>query len=67
MGQLTAVFEHTGEWWIAYIEELPGVNTQGRTLEEARAKLQEAAQLVLGTNRELAREASEGKDVIREP
>jgi predicted RNase H-like HicB family nuclease len=61
-------FEHTGEWWVASIEELPGVNTQGRTLEEARENLQEATQLILlDTNRELARQASEGKDVIREP
>lgn len=43
------------------------MNTPGRTLGEARENLQEAAQLVLGTNRGLAREASEGKDVIREP
>lgn len=66
MGTLTAVFEQTDRWWIAYIEEVPGVNTQGATLEEARENLREALQLVLATNREIAREASAGRTVIRE-
>ena len=51
----TAVFERDGDWWIGYVEELPGANTQGRTLEEARLNLGEAVQLVLAANRELAR------------
>jgi predicted RNase H-like HicB family nuclease len=68
MNQLTAVFEQRPSgWWIAYIEEVPGVNTQGETLEEARENLQEALQLVLETNREIAREQSAGHEVIREP
>ncbi len=67
MGQLTAVFERTESWWIASIEEVPGVNTQGETLEEARENLREALRLVLETNREIAREQSEGREVIREP
>ncbi|HEY8600656.1 MAG TPA: type II toxin-antitoxin system HicB family antitoxin [Thermomicrobiales bacterium] len=66
MGELTAVFEHTGRWWIAYIEELPGVNTQGETLEEARENLQEATRLVLEANRTIARQQSIGKEVLRE-
>ncbi len=66
MDKFTAVFERVGEWWIAYIEEIPGVNTQGRTLEEARENLKEAAKLVIEANRELARRESGGKDVIRE-
>jgi len=49
------VFEHVGEWWIGYIEELPGANTQGRTLEEARENLKEAAHLIIEANRELTR------------
>lgn len=68
MGQLTAVFEQRPSgWWIAYIEELPGVNTQGATLDEARENLQEALALVVETNRALAREQSAGRAVIREP
>ena len=51
MEKFTAVFEQEGRWWIGYVEELPGANTQGQTLE---------------ANRELARRETEGKDVIRE-
>lgn len=47
MKTLTAVFQRSGDWWAAWVEELPGANTQGRTLDEAREKLQEAAQLML--------------------
>jgi predicted RNase H-like HicB family nuclease len=36
----TAVFEQDGDWWVDYVEELPGANTQGATLEEARENLQ---------------------------
>ncbi|HEX5503900.1 MAG TPA: type II toxin-antitoxin system HicB family antitoxin [Thermomicrobiales bacterium] len=67
MDHLTAAYERTEDWWIAYIEELPGVNTQGATLDEARENLHDALRLVLETNREIAREASAGKEVIREP
>ena len=48
----TAVFEQDGPWWIGYVEELPGANTQGATLEEARESLKEAIQLILEENRE---------------
>jgi len=41
--------------WIGFVEELPGANTQGRTLEEARENLQEAVRLVVEANREIAR------------
>lgn len=43
----TAVYERDGDWWIAYVEELPGANSQGRTLEEARRNLLEAITLML--------------------
>jgi predicted RNase H-like HicB family nuclease len=66
MEKFTAVFEQKGEWWIGYVEELPGANTQGRTLDEARENLKEAVALVLEANRELARRETEGKPVIRE-
>lgn len=68
MEKFTAVFERDeGDWWIGYVEELPGANTQGRTIEEARENLKEAVSLVLEANREIARRESEGRDVIREP
>jgi len=43
--KLTAVFEKVPEGYIAFVEELPGANTQGDTIEEARANLQEAVEL----------------------
>ena len=65
--KLTAVFEKVPEGYIGFVEELPGANTQGATLEDARANLAEAVQLVLDANRMLTEEALGGKDVIREP
>lgn len=50
---LTAVFQRVPEGYIGYVEELPGANTQGDTLEEARENLQEAVSLVLEANRDL--------------
>jgi predicted RNase H-like HicB family nuclease len=52
--QFTAVFRRVPEGYIAFVEELPGANTQGKTIEEARANLQEAVTLVLEANRTLA-------------
>lgn len=63
---LTAIFQKVPEGYIGFVEELPGANTQGATLEEARANLQEAIALVLEANRTLAEESLKGKDVIRE-
>ncbi len=64
---LTAVFERVPEGYIGYVEELPGANTQAATLDEARACLQEAVELVLDANRALAEERLGTRDVIREP
>ncbi len=52
--QFTSVIEKPGHWYVAYIEEIPGVNTQGRTLAEARRNLKEALTLVIEANRELS-------------
>lgn len=65
--ELTAVFQKVPEGYVAFVEELPGANTQAPTLEEARANLREAVLLVLEANRVLAEEALAGQDVIREP
>ena len=65
--QLTAVFRKVPEGYIGFVEELPGANTQGATLEEARANLRKAVALVLEANRALAREEGSGPGVIREP
>ena len=64
--EFTAVFEKVPEGYIAFIEELPGANTQGDTLEEARDNLLEAIQLVLEANRVLAEEFIQGRDVLKE-
>lgn len=63
---LTAVFQKVAEGYIGFVEELPGANTQGSTLEEARTNLIEAIVLVLEANRALAEESLKGQDVIRE-
>ena len=65
--ELTAVFRRVPEGYIAFVEELPGANTQGATLDEARTNLKEAVALVLEANRALAAEDGAGVDVIREP
>ena len=65
--RFTAVFEQVPEGYIGFVEELPGANTQGTTLEEARVNLEEAVELVLEANRLLAEEALAGRPVIREP
>lgn len=64
---LTAVFQKVPEGYIGFVEELPGANTQGATLEEARANLQEAVAMVLEANRDLIDETTQGGEVIREP
>ncbi len=62
----TAVFEKVDDWYIGYIQELPGANVQEKTLEEARESLQEAIALILISNRQLAEQQISDKDVIRE-
>jgi predicted RNase H-like HicB family nuclease len=64
--EFTALFRKVPEGYIGFVEELPGANTQGATLEEARSNLKEAVTLVLEANRTLVQEQG-GPDVIREP
>ena len=64
---LTAVFRKFPEGYAAFVEELPGANTEGATLKEARANLKEAIALVLEANRQLAEEDLGNAEVIREP
>ncbi len=65
--KLTAVYERVPEGYIGYVQELPGAVTQAATLDEARASLEEAVELVFEANRALAEEALVDRDVIREP
>jgi predicted RNase H-like HicB family nuclease len=64
--ELTAVFQKVSEGYIGFVQELPGANTQGATLEEARENLQEAIALILEANRVLAEERLRGQEYIRE-
>jgi predicted RNase H-like HicB family nuclease len=66
--ELTAVFVKVPEGgYAAFVEELPGANTQGSTLEEARANLREAASLIIEANREIAEKSLQGQAATREP
>ena len=66
----TAVFEEVpqadGGGYCAYVEELPGANTQGETLEEARENLKDAIKLLLETRREMLGEEVGSHRIIRE-
>lgn len=64
--EFTAVYRKVPEGYIGFVEELPGANTQGLTLDETRRNLEEAARMVLEANRELAEREAAGHDVIRE-
>jgi predicted RNase H-like HicB family nuclease len=63
---LTAVYQKVPEGYIGFIEEIPGVNTQGETLDETRENLQEALTLILETNKQLSEESIADRNVIRE-
>lgn len=64
--EFTSVIEKRGKWYVAYVEEIPGVNTQGRTLAEARPNLKDALTMIIEANRTLA--ARDRKpDARREP
>jgi predicted RNase H-like HicB family nuclease len=65
-GEFTALYEKRGKWIVATVAEIPGVNTQGRTLREARANLRDALQLILETNRRLAEETFRPQDLRKE-
>jgi predicted RNase H-like HicB family nuclease len=64
--KFTAVYLKVPEGYVAFVEELPGANTQGATLDEARANLQEAVAMVLDANRQLAAQSVAGANVRRE-
>jgi predicted RNase H-like HicB family nuclease len=65
--RFTAVYMKVPQGYVAFVQELPGANTQGETLEEARSNLAEAVAMVLEANREISEQSLEGAEVIREP
>ena len=60
----TAVYKKSGKWFLGWVEEIPGINTQGKTLKEVKGNLLEATQLVIETNRLMN---TKQKGLIREP
>jgi predicted RNase H-like HicB family nuclease len=65
MNRYTAVIQKTDRWWIGWIEEIPGVNSQGETREELVANLRSALGEALEMNRQEARASVEG-DYVEE-
>lgn len=64
--QFTATYQKQGKWYLGWVEEIPGVNSQEKTLKAVKESLQEALALILETNRAtLERERPRGR-VIRE-
>ena len=61
--KFTAVYKKSGKWYSGWIEEIPAVNTQGKTLIETKENLKEALLLILETNRLLSKK-SEGRSFI---
>jgi predicted RNase H-like HicB family nuclease len=61
--QFTGLFKKSGKWYLGWIEEIPGVNTQGKTLAEAKESLVEALHLVLETNKILSKQNVKGKTI----
>ena len=64
--QFTAIYKKHGKWFLGWVEEIPGVNTQGRTLKATKANLKEALSLIIEVNRAMTRKEIAG-EVIREP
>ncbi|MBN2088814.1 type II toxin-antitoxin system HicB family antitoxin [candidate division KSB1 bacterium] len=64
--KLTAVFQKSPYGYIGYVEELPGANTQGKTLEETKFNLIEAIRLVFEANRLLSEEELRGQEHFKE-
>jgi len=67
MQQFTANYKKSGKWYLGWVEEIPGVNTQGKTLKEVKENLKEALFLILETNRMLSRKLAPKHGIIREP
>ncbi len=64
--KLTAVFQKSAYGYIAYVQELPGANTQGNTLQEAKKNLVEAIKLTIESNRQMAEGDLNGIETIKE-
>jgi predicted RNase H-like HicB family nuclease len=63
---LTAVYIKAEEGYVAFVRELPGANTQGETIEEARENLKDAIECIIEFNRESTAAEIEGQEAIVE-
>lgn len=63
--KFTAIYKKSGKWYLGWVEEISGVNTQGKTLKEAKENLKEALLLILETNKLISKKEARGK-VIKE-
>lgn len=57
--KFTAVIKQDSDWWIGWVEEIPGVNCQGKTKAELLKNLRSALSEALEFNREDARKAAQ--------
>ena len=64
--EFTAIYKKSGKWFLGWIEEIPGANTQGKSLKETKENLKEALLLILQANRTANRKEIKGK-IIKEP
>jgi len=64
--QFTASFKKTKNWFVGWVEEIPGANSQGKTLKEARENLHEALLFILQTNKQLSKSIENNNKIRRE-
>lgn len=55
MNKLHAIYKKSGKWYLGWVEEVPGVNTQGRTLKETKENLKDAFAMIVEANREISK------------
>ena len=65
--KFTAIYKKRMRWYVGWVEEVPGVNTQGKTLKECKENLKEALTLIIETNKLLNRKEFNSRNIIREP
>ncbi len=64
--QCTAVYQKHGDWYLGWVEEIPGVNTQGKTMKEAKENLKEALEMVLEANKMMVAKDRPRGTVVRQ-
>ena len=62
----TAIYEKRGKWYVGYVKEIPGANTQGRTLQEVKKNLKEAIKLILETNKSISKKRTKPEKSFKE-